>query len=179
MLTLALLVIGAFVLGAAAAVHIGRLGASLRGPRLVTCPESGVAAAVEVDTRYSAVRSAFGRPHFRLSECSRWPERGRCGQACLGDLEASPESTRVAAIVEQFYVGRHCALCGWEFGRIRNEHQESAVVGPDGVTHEWSSFAADTLPVVLRSHAPVCWNCHVRQSFRRRHPEIFGEGRAS
>ena len=174
MLTIALLGLCAFTVGAAAAIHLGRVGASLRGPRLVACPETGLPAAVFLDIRYSAVRSTFGRPHFRLQDCSRWPVRAVCGQACLADLEAAPDETRVSTIRDAFYAGKRCALCGWEFGRVRNDSDEAALLGPDRVTHEWSAFAADTLPVVLRSHAPVCRNCHVTRSFRRSHPDIFG-----
>jgi hypothetical protein len=173
MLTLALLGLCAFALAASFALHVRRVHASLRGQRIVTCPESGLPAVVEMDAAYSAVRSAFGRPHVRLQECSRWPERAGCGQTCLGDVEASPEDTRVTTMIDQFYTDRRCALCGWAFGSVRNDHAGLAVLGPDGATREWGAFAADTLSSVLRSHAPVCRNCHVGQTFRRRHPEIF------
>lgn len=173
MLTLALLATCALALGAAFAWRVRRVGASLRGPRLVTCPETGLPAAVEIDVRHSAVRSTLGRPHLRLQDCSRWPVRAECGQACRHDLEAAPEDTRVSRILDRFYADKQCALCGWSFGTIPNASTEVAVLGPDGVTYEWSDFAADTLPIVLRSHAPVCWHCHVRRSYRRRHPEIF------
>jgi hypothetical protein len=63
---------------------------ALRGKRLVACPETGRPAVVQLDLRYSALPSAFGRPHFRLKGCSRWPERRGCGQVCLSDLESAP-----------------------------------------------------------------------------------------
>lgn len=172
MLTLAFLGIFAAMLVAAGAFHLGRTSAALRGRRLVTCPETGDPAAVALDVGYSAARSAFGRPHFRLSDCSRWPGRARCGQMCLGDLEAAPEDTQVSTILRRFYAGKRCALCGWAFGEIR-EDTMPALLGPDGVTREWTAFAAEMIPSVLRSHAPVCWRCHVGHSFRRSHPEIF------
>ncbi len=174
MLTLAFLAACAVVLAAAFAFRLRQVGASLRGPRIVTCPDDGVPAAVEVDIPYSAARSALGRAHFRLQGCSRWPMRARCGQGCLGDLEAAPEETRVSSIRAAFYAGKCCVLCGWEFGRVRNDTEGAALLGPDRVTHEWSAFAVDALAVVLRSCTPACRNCHVGRSFRRSNPDIFG-----
>jgi hypothetical protein len=93
---------GEIVGGAAAAAAFGyaarqvvRGARALRGTRLVTCPDDGRTAAVHLDVWYSAVHSALGRPHFRLKDCSRWPEKARCGQMCLGDLEAAPRDCLV------------------------------------------------------------------------------------
>ena len=40
----------------------------------------------------------------------------------------------------------------------------------EGITHEWLEFAPETVPETLESHRPVCWNCHVAATFRRRFP---------
>jgi hypothetical protein len=40
---------------------------------------------------------------------------------------------------------------------------------PDGVTFEWTDISPETIPEVLLTYAPVCWNCHVATSFRRRY----------
>ncbi|MFQ5691967.1 MAG: hypothetical protein ACE5IM_02835 [Nitrospinota bacterium] len=55
----------------------------LRGHRTLRCPESGEAAEVALDSRHAALTSAFGPPHLRVSDCSLWPERSGCRQACL------------------------------------------------------------------------------------------------
>ncbi|MEO7836680.1 MAG: hypothetical protein ABIS21_03435 [Acidimicrobiales bacterium] len=70
--------------------HVARTILALRGTRLVTCPETGGPVAVDLDLRYSAVPSFLGRRHFRVKNCTRWPERAACGQTCLSDLEAAP-----------------------------------------------------------------------------------------
>ena len=97
------------IVGGAAAVallglgawHVARTILALRGTRLVTCPETGRPVAVDLDLPYSAVRSALGRPHFRLKDCTRWPERAGCGQTCLGDLEATPRRVHAELVVER------------------------------------------------------------------------------
>ena len=61
-----------------------------RGARRVICPESETPAAVRVDERHAAVTTALGEPELRLRGCSHWPERERCGQECISQIEAAP-----------------------------------------------------------------------------------------
>jgi Protein of unknown function (DUF1761) len=53
------------------------------GSRLVSCPENQQAAAVSIDARHAAVTGMNGCPDLRLLDCTRWPERSNCDQACL------------------------------------------------------------------------------------------------
>ena len=52
-------------------------------PRAVTCPETHQQVGVTIDARHAAATGLFGTAEFRLSNCTRWPERARCGQECL------------------------------------------------------------------------------------------------
>ena len=46
---------------------------------------------VNLDGRYAAETELDGRPAVRLRDCSRWPEREQCDQACLSQaLQAEP-----------------------------------------------------------------------------------------
>jgi hypothetical protein len=46
---------------------------------------------VHIDTRYAALREMDGRADLGLCDCSRWPERARCDQACLFEaVQAQP-----------------------------------------------------------------------------------------
>jgi hypothetical protein len=54
-------------------------------PRAVTCPETHQRVGVTIDAMHAAF-SALGRgPEFRLSNCTRWPERIKCAQGCLSE----------------------------------------------------------------------------------------------
>lgn len=53
------------------------------GPRAVTCPETKRQVSVTIDAAHAAVTGLRGTPEFRLSDCTRWPARIRCGQECL------------------------------------------------------------------------------------------------
>ena len=53
------------------------------GSRVVTCPENQRQVAVSIDGPHAAGTGMQGRPDLRLADCTRWPERCRCDQACL------------------------------------------------------------------------------------------------
>lgn len=55
------------------------------GGRPVTCPENRQPAVVGIDAERAAGTRLDGHSDLRLRECTRWPERARCNQACLSD----------------------------------------------------------------------------------------------
>jgi hypothetical protein len=59
--------------------------------RLVACPENQQSATVSIDARHAAETGVDGCPELRLCDCTRWPERANCDQACLSKAaEAGP-----------------------------------------------------------------------------------------
>src|SRR5579864_7971127 len=63
-----------------------------RGKRLIICPESHTAEAVNIAAGEAAVGAFLTEPTLRLRECSRWPERQDCGQDCLKQIEIDSEN---------------------------------------------------------------------------------------
>ena len=61
-----------------------------RGTKIVTCPETGRPAIVEVDALRASLTSTVGPPDIRLENCWRWPLKEQCGQECLTDLDVAP-----------------------------------------------------------------------------------------
>jgi len=57
--------------------------ARYRKPRIVRCPETGGAAEIKIDAPHAAATSLPGPPELRAADCSRWPERKGCDQACI------------------------------------------------------------------------------------------------
>lgn len=55
------------------------------GSRLVSCPENQRPGVVSIDTKYAAATGIDGCPRLQLSDCTRWPERADCDQACLSE----------------------------------------------------------------------------------------------
>jgi hypothetical protein len=143
-----------------------------RGKRLVTCPETHKAAAVDVAAGEAAVGAFLSEPTLRLKQCSRWPERQDCGQDCLKQIEVDPENCLVWNIVSHWYQGKKCAICQNPIGEFHHLDHAPGLLGPDHKTVEWKELRPEQLPEVFATHRPVCWNCHVTEMFRRMYPEL-------
>jgi len=91
------------VLGIGAALFVCRAILSVqtyfgyRGKRLITCPETHKAEAVDIAAGKAAADIFLSEPTLRLKQCSRWPERQDCGQECLQQIEVDPETYEVRA----------------------------------------------------------------------------------
>lgn len=169
-----------FVLAAAAIVYLlFRLGVALRtyfrlrGQRLVTCPENKQTVTVALAAEKLALESIAGIPHLRLKDCTRWPEKQNCGQDCLSQVEADPARCLVWNIVDSWYQGKSCAFCGKPFGHLNWHDHKPAVVDACGNTVQWNQVPPEKLPEIFQTSKPVCWNCHIAESFRREHPELI------
>jgi hypothetical protein len=144
----------------------------LRGARLVTCPETGAPTGVEVKMTRAVASALVGQPNFRLKDCSRWPERRHCGQECLRQIEAAPQDCLVRTILTNWYEGRSCVLCGKPLGEVDWLEHKPALMDLERRTVEWRDVRAERLPQVLDTHMPICWNCHIAESFRRQFPDL-------
>ena len=143
---------------------------------MITCPENLEAAAVHVNALRAAHWAAVsGEPVLRLDHCSRWPEKAGCDQACLTQVETSPESCLLQTLVGSWYEGKDCVYCHHAIGPIRWDEQPPALRAPDGTMREWKEFAPEQLPVVFRTHVPVCWKCHIVEGFRMDHGQLVVE----
>lgn len=144
-----------------------------RGKRLVTCPETRRPVAVEVDAKHAAFTAALGHPDLRLKTCTRWPQRQDCGQECILQIEVSPEDCLIRNILTSWYAGKHCVSCGRKFTELHLLDHKPAFLSPKGETVEWADLAPETIPEVLASHFPVCWDCYITETFCRKHPELI------
>ena len=52
-----------------------------RGTKIVTCPETGRPAIVEIDTLHASMTSTVGLPDIRLENCWRWPLNDSAGRS--------------------------------------------------------------------------------------------------
>jgi hypothetical protein len=157
---------------AAAGVVALRVLLRWRDTRLVRCPETGAPAAVHVDLKGALLDEILGRDALRLRDCSRWPERAGCGQECLAQVEAAPGGCRVRAIVTDWYRGRKCAYCARPFGELHWHDHPPALRTGRGMTRQWNEVHPEDLPSLFATCLPVCWDCHVAESFRREHLEL-------
>ncbi|MFQ5930694.1 MAG: hypothetical protein ACE5MK_13460 [Acidobacteriota bacterium] len=54
-----------------------------RHKKVVTCPQTGGLAEVDVNSRRAAFSSAFGRVRLRVKSCTLWPKRKGCAEDCV------------------------------------------------------------------------------------------------
>ncbi len=148
-----------------------------RGKRLVNCPETLKAEAVDVAARTAAASAFLGWRTLRLDRCSRWPERQNCGQACLKQIAADPENCLLWNIVSNWYLGRSCACCRKRFGALHRLDHAPALMREDHTTIEWDQIRPEQLPEIFSTSKPVCWSCHIAETFRRVHPELVVDRR--
>jgi len=163
------LAIGLFVLRAIPGV---RALLRWRGERIVTCPETKQPAAVNVAAGEAALGVFFNEPTLHLKECSRWPERKDCGEDCLQQIEVNAQNCIVWNMVSKWYEGKSCVFCGKPIGPLHHLDHAPALLAPNSRTMEWKDVPAETLPEVFSTHQPVCWNCHVAETFRHERPEL-------
>lgn len=143
-----------------------------RGKRLITCPETLTKEAVDVAARNAAASVLIGDSTLRLDQCSRWPERRDCGQECLRQVEADPVNCLVWNTVSNWYEGQKCVYCHKRFGPLQHLDHTPTLLGPDHKTMEWDHVQPEQLPELFSTYKPVCWSCHVTQTFRREYPEL-------
>jgi hypothetical protein len=48
----------------------------------------------------------------------------------------------------------------------------AAFLQPGGRTIEWPQVPPERLRDTIEACPPVCWNCHIAETFRRMHPEL-------
>jgi hypothetical protein len=111
------------------------------GGRLVACPENKQPAVVGIDVRHAAATVMDGRSDLRLSDCTRWPERAKCNQACLSQaIQEEPyKPGEVKAGKKQIY---HlpvllAAFAAWYVGAIWHSHYlfREQWINAVGLTH--------------------------------------------
>ena len=144
-----------------------------RGKRLVTCPETHCAAAVELDAKGAGLKGFRGGIYLCLQDCSRWPEKQGCAQDCLTQVEAMGQGCLVRNVVAGWYQGKVCVYCHKAVDTVAEwTGHMPALLAPQGKTTSWGDVPPEKLPEIFATHKPVCWSCHIAETFRREHPEL-------
>jgi len=144
-----------------------------RGKRLVTCPENHCAAAVKLDAQGAGIRAFRGGIYHCLQDCSRWPEMRDCAQDCLSQVETLGQGCLVRNIVAGWYQGKSCVYCHKPVDSAAEwTGHMPALLAPDSKTVSWGDVPAEKLPEIFATHKPVCWSCHVAETFRREHADL-------
>ena len=139
-----------------------------RGRQSVTCPETGRSADVEVDRQFAFWMALRGQEHSRVDSCSRWPEKGNCGQECLAQLDASPEN--IDRLLTTWYAGKDCALCARNLTPADWQRSRLALLDGNHKLFELRGITLERLPMILDTMRPLCWSCHQQERARQAVP---------
>jgi len=173
----------AYIIGAVlvtAAIYFGiryfvRATRKFGGAQVIVCPETGRQAMIEVDTRRAALTSLIGRTDIRLESCWRWPLNEDCGQECLLQLHVAQDECLVSSVLAKWYRGKKCAFCLRTFDGIDLIDHKPALFTPEGTTVEWAEVRMPDVNKAMATYQPVCWNCHIAQTFYHEHPDLVVE----
>jgi len=78
-------------------------------------------------------------------------------------------------ILTSWYEDKACVFCGKPFSDIHLYDHKPALLSPNGRIIEWRELRAENIPAALETAKPVCWDCHMSQTFMREHPNIVIE----
>jgi len=162
--------LGLFLIGAVVLVALP-IGVSLqsyfrnRGRRTVICPDNREPVTVELDNKFAFSTALRGEEHDRLQSCSRWPEKGDCGQECLAQVNPSPEN--LERLLQKWYQGKSCAICERPLTPADWRRSRLALLNENQKLFELRHMHFDELPSALDHMAPLCWNCHQEERVRQ------------
>jgi len=120
---------------------------------------------VEVDNKFAFWTALRGQEHSRLQSCSRWPEKGDCGQECLAQLEPSPEN--IDRLLTKWYQDKSCAICARALTPSDWRRSRLAVLNQEHKLFELRQMQLDELQSTLENMHPLCWNCHQQERARQ------------
>jgi hypothetical protein len=139
-----------------------------RGRRKVVCPDNHEPVTVEVDSKFALATALKGEEHERLQSCSRWPEKGDCGQECLAQVNPSPEN--LERLLQKWYHGKTCAICERPLTPADWRRSRLALLNEKQKLFELRHMHLDQVPSALDQMVPLCWNCHQEERARQAEP---------
>jgi hypothetical protein len=134
--------------------------------RAVACPETREPVAIRIDAPHAALTALAGKVDYRLTSCSRWPEKRNCDQACRSQIEGATQGCNALATIEKTKRIKNCEICGVVLERKRPSDPKPVLMSPDRKTRiEWENVPPERLLTVLTTHSQICWTCHMTESY--------------
>ena len=73
----------------------------------------------------------------------------------------------------KWYEGKTCVYCHKPVDKVEEwVGHTPALLAPDKKTVYWDHIKAENLPEVFKTYLPVCWSCHIAETFRREHSNL-------
>jgi hypothetical protein len=130
-----------------------------RGIRRTTCPLTKQQAVVELDRVHATLAACIGSEASRIARCSLKDAGQQCREECL---RSSLLADHVGPSLPAWNEGEPCARCGTTIHGLRARLDPPALLGGDGVSHEWCDLVWQD-PSAPSGYKPVCRRCHLDQ----------------
>jgi hypothetical protein len=96
------------------------------GVRAVICPETRSQVAVSFNSAHAAITGLTGKTDLRIADCTRWPERARCGQECIPEAVRQKPYTLGEVVVKTKRIYHLpvllAAFASWYLGAVWHSH---------------------------------------------------------
>ena len=109
-----------------------------------------------------------------MKSCSRWPEKGDCGQECLAQINPSTEN--LERLLQKWYQGKTCAICERPLTPADWRRSRLALLNEQQKLFELRHMHLYEIPSALDHMAPLCWNCHQEERTRQAEPPRILKG---
>ena len=164
---------GAFLCRSAGSYELARLLQESRA-QARDLSDSGKPVEVEVDRKSAFWTALRGQEHSRLQSCTRWPEKGDCGQECLEQINPSPEN--IERLLTKWYEGKSCAICTRALSPSDWRRSRLALLNEQHKLFELRDMYLEELQQTLQNMRPLCWNCHQEERTRQAVPQRVLKG---
>jgi hypothetical protein len=121
---------------------VSKQSQSHRKKTVVVCPANELPAEVSLDES------------LRMESCSRWPHVGECTQACIPQVQFSPESLEDFAAA---HMGEQCVGCGTVLTREDWYNSRLGAVQPTGGS---PATGPQTIIAAQAKKSPLCSACY-------------------
>ena len=139
----------------------------LRGPRVVTCPETRRPAGITVDLGHAMATAVREAADVRVASCACWPERKGCEESCVPQIETGGDTTRPRALAARFFEHRSCAMCLRRIEPLAHGARQPGFLNPLTRTAvPWDEVPPQELPDAVASHRALCRDCTFAESSR-------------
>ena len=90
-------------------------------------------------------------------------------------LDVAPDDCLVRSVLTKWYRGQKCVFCERRFEETDLIDHKPALFTPEGITVEWAEVAIAAVKEAMATYQPVCWNCHIAQTFYHEHIDLVVE----
>jgi hypothetical protein len=139
-----------------------------RATRVVHCPATGAAAAVEL--------ALFGTERLRIHRCTLWPRR-ECRQACRREIARARDGCTFDAILATWFRRQDCVRCARPIAPPSFGAPRPGLLSPEGRVVRWTELDPAAIFDTIGTHRPMCARCVAGEAGHTLSPLLLADRR--